>query len=187
MNKIIKNINDRINSYNQLLIDEDFMLNILDAGHLLKSAVHGGKAILICGNGGSAAEAAHMSGEIVGRFKSQRTALPSISLASDIASITAIANDFGYDEIFARQVEAYRHFAGAVVLLSTSGNSENLLIASEKAKRYGLNTVGLLGKDGGKLKNLCDISLIVPSWDTPIIQEMHLTLIHILCEIMEDD
>lgn len=177
----------RIDAYIRLMDDSAFMQSIMNAGRLLSAAVRSGKAILICGNGGSAAEAMHMSGEIVGRFKTDRNALPSISLTADTASLTAVANDFGYQEVFARQVEAYHCFAGAVVLLSTSGNSENLLAAAKKAKEYGLETISLLGKDGGELKDLCDAALIVPSFDTAVIQEIQLALIHILCEMIEVD
>lgn len=184
--EIISSLEDRETIYKRLLHDNDFIKNLSDAGKLLTASVRSGKAVLVCGNGGSAAESMHMSAELVGRFRTNRTALPSISLVSDTASLTAVANDFGYKEIFARQVEAYHDFSGAVVLLSTSGNSENLLAAAKQAKKYGLSTISILGKDGGQLKNFCDIVLLVPSFDTPIIQEVHLALIHMLCGMIED-
>lgn len=144
----------------------------------------GGK-ILIAGNGGSAADAQHFAGEIVGRYKKERKGYPAIALTTDISIITSIANDYSFDIIFSRQIEALAKKGDIFFGISTSGNSKNIIEAVKKAKELGLTTVCLLGKGGGKLKDLADFSIIVPSEDTPRIQECHIMLIHIICEEAE--
>lgn len=144
-----------------------------------------GNKLLIMGNGGSAADAQHFAGEIVSRFRIERPGLPAIALSTDSSIVTAIGNDYGFERIFSRQVEALASPGDAVIGISTSGNSGNVQKALETARAAGCTTIGLLGRDGGSIKDLCDISLIMPSNDTPRIQEGHITVIHILCDLIE--
>ena len=144
-----------------------------------------GNKLMIMGNGGSAADAQHFAGEIVSRFRMERPGLPAISLSTDTSIITAIGNDYGFERIFSRQVEALAAPGDAVIGISTSGNSPNVLKALEVAREAGCTTIGLLGKDGGSIKAVCDIPLIIPSNDTPRVQEGHITVIHILCDLIE--
>ena len=144
----------------------------------------GGK-LLLCGNGGSAADAQHLACELVGRFQKERRAVPAIALSTDTSILTAIGNDYGYEALFARQVEAWAVPGDVLIGISTSGNSQNVLAAVEVARERDLLTIGLTGNDGGKLARLCDIALIVPSNETPRIQETHITIGHILCDLIE--
>lgn len=144
-----------------------------------------GNKLLIMGNGGSAADAQHFAGEIVSRFRIERPGLPAIALSTDSSILTAIGNDYGFERVFSRQVEALASPGDAVIGISTSGNSPNVLKALEVARQAGCTTVGLLGKDGGSIKTLCDIPLVIPSHDTPRVQEGHITVIHILCDLIE--
>lgn len=144
-----------------------------------------GNKLLIMGNGGSAADAQHFAGEIVSRFRMERPGLPAIALSTDTSIITAIGNDYGFERIFSRQVEALAAPGDAVIGISTSGNSPNVLLALETARQAGCTTIGLLGKDGGSIKAACDMPLIMPSNDTPRVQEGHITVIHILCDLIE--
>ena len=145
----------------------------------------GGKLIVL-GNGGSASDAQHMVAELVGRYAVKRQALAAIALTTNSSSLTAIANDFGFEEIFARQLEALAKPQDVVIAISTSGNSPNVLRAMETAKALGLKKIGLTGNDGGKLRDLVDTCVIVPSDSTPRIQEAHTLIIHILCGIVEN-
>lgn len=145
----------------------------------------GGKVIL-CGNGGSASDALHMAGELVGRFQIERRPMPALVLNADIATMTAIANDYGYDEVFSRQVEGHMTPKDILIVFSTSGNSENIYRAVIKAKEKGGKSVGMLGRDGGRIKEAADFSIIVPSNSTARIQESHITIGHIICEIVEE-
>lgn len=151
---------------------------------LVETFARGGK-LLVMGNGGSAADAQHFVAEIVGRFKMERRGLPAIALSTDTSILTAIGNDYGFDKVFRRQVEALAAPGDLVVGISTSGNSPNVLQALELARDMGCRTVGLLGKDGGTVKNACDLALIVPTTDTPRVQEGHITIIHIVCDLLE--
>lgn len=144
-----------------------------------------GNKLLIMGNGGSAADAQHFAGEIVSRFRIERPGLPAIALSTDSSIMTAIGNDYGFERVFARQIEALAAPGDAVIGISTSGNSPNVAKALEVARQAGCTTIGLLGRDGGSIKALCDIPLIMPSNDTPRIQEGHITVIHILCDLIE--
>ncbi len=141
--------------------------------------------ILLCGNGGSAADAQHIAAELVGRFQLERRALPAVALTTDTSILTAVANDYSFDKIFARQVEAIGSKGDVLIGISTSGNSRNVLLAVQKAKDIGLLTIGFTGKNGGKLKNMADHCLIVNSPSTPRIQEVHITLGHVLCDFIE--
>ncbi len=151
---------------------------------LVRTFERGGK-LLVMGNGGSAADAQHFVAEIVGRFKMERRGLPAISLSTDTSILTAIGNDYGFDKVFRRQVEALAVPGDLVVGISTSGNSPNVLQALELAREIGCSTVGLLGTDGGSIKSVCDVALVVPTSDTPRVQEGHITIIHIVCDLLE--
>ena len=143
-----------------------------------------GKLILF-GNGGSAADAQHLAAEMVGRFKMERAALPAIALNTNTSIMTALGNDYDFDIIFARQLEAITSKGDVVIGISTSGNSPNVLKGIEKAKSLGAKTIGLTGRDGGKLSQIVDLALIIPSADTPRIQEAHITVGHIICDLIE--
>ncbi len=150
------------------------------------TALAAGKPLLVCGNGGSAADAQHIVGEMVGRFLKERRALKAICLSSNPAVMTAWANDYSYETVFARQVEAYGE-AGAVILgLSTSGNSGNVVLALEAARKLGMVTIGLTGQGGGAMGPHCDHLFAVPSKSTPAIQQVHLALYHCYCAAVEE-
>lgn len=151
------------------------------------AALRGGHKILWCGNGGSAADAQHMAAEIVGRFRRNRKAWPSVALTTDTSVLTALANDFGYDTVFARQVEALATSGDVLVGLSTSGNSRSVLAAFETARSQGVTTVGFTGESGGKMAALADYLIAVPSRDTARIQETHILAGHMLCDWIELD
>ena len=150
------------------------------------SALVAGRPLLVCGNGGSAADAAHIVGEMVGRFLKERRALKAICLASNSSVLTAWSNDYGYDTVFSRQVEAYAEPGGILFGLSTSGNSKNVLLALEAAKTRGMVTIGMTGEGGGKMASLCDYLFTVPSKSTPAIQQVHLCLYHYFCAAVEE-
>jgi len=154
------------------------------ANKLVEAALKGNK-ILICGNGGSAADAQHLAAELIAKLKYRRRALPAIALTTDTSVITALANDDGFDQVFVRQVEAFGRENDILIGISTSGNSTNVLKAVEQAKQQGMFTIILSGKSGGKLKDIGDLSIIVPSDSTQRIQECHITAGHILCDIIE--
>jgi D-sedoheptulose 7-phosphate isomerase len=156
------------------------------AADVLLRALKGGNKVLICGNGGSAADAQHFATELTGRFMRERRALPGIALTTDSSTLTAISNDYGFGRVFARQVEGLGKKGDALLLISTSGESENLLEAAKAAKAMGISTVALLGKGGGRLKPMCDKSLVVASDKAPRIQEMHALIIHCICELVDD-
>jgi D-sedoheptulose 7-phosphate isomerase len=149
------------------------------------SALQKGKKVLVMGNGGSAADAQHFAAEFVGRFLRERKALPAISLTTDTSILTAVGNDYGYESVFVRQIEALAVNGDVVIGISTSGNSGNVILALNKARETGCLTVGLTGGDGGKIAALSDLSLVVPSRETPRIQEGHILIIHIICDLVE--
>ena len=167
------------------LLERDMVPLIAEMGSLLSDALKRGNKLLVMGNGGSAADSQHFVAEIVGRFKMERRALPAVALSTDTSILTAIGNDYGFDAIFSRQVEALAAAGDVVVGISTSGNSPNVLKALNVAKARGCHTVGLLGKDGGSIRTVCDLALVIPSTDTPRIQEGHGTIIHIVCDLVE--
>jgi len=152
---------------------------------LLVARLLAGNKLLICGNGGSAADAQHLAAELVGRFRRERRALPAIALTTDTSILTALGNDYGYETIFQRQVEALAVPGDVVLGISTSGNSGNVLAALVRARELGCATIALLGGDGGRIAGLVDQPLTVRSAATARVQEVHLTVIHILCELVE--
>ena len=143
------------------------------------------KKLFVCGNGGSAADSQHFSAELVGRFEKDRNGFPAICLSNDSYAITAIGNDYGFNNVFSRQLEALGSKDDILMSISTSGNSRNVIDAVKKAYSMGIYTIALLGKDGGELKDMVDLPIIVESNRTARIQEMHITLIHIICELIE--
>jgi D-sedoheptulose 7-phosphate isomerase len=147
--------------------------------------VLGGARLLACGNGGSAAEAQHFATELVGRYCRNRRPLPAVALSADGSLLTCIANDYGADQVFARAVEGLGRPGDLLVALSTSGNSANVVAAVAAARRLGLHTLALLGKDGGKIKGMADREWIVPSRDTARVQEAHLVFIHVVCDYLD--
>ncbi len=163
----------------------DIRESVFKAALMLSEAIKNGGKIMICGNGGSAADAQHLAAEIVGRFETERRAYPAIALTTDTSILTAVANDYSYDEIFARQVEALGARGDVLVGLSTSGNSGNVIKAVKTAHGRGVATVALCGKDGGELKGLADCAIVVPSGVTARIQEIHIMLLHFFAMIIE--
>lgn len=151
----------------------------------VRDAVLNGHMLLTCGNGGSATDAQHLAEELIGRFRSNRRALPAVALTADSAALTCIANDFGYDHVFARQIAGLARPGDVMLCFSTSGNSGNIVEALRAAKAAGATSIALLGKDGGAARELADLSLIVASNDTARIQEAHLQILHYICEVVE--
>lgn len=149
---------------------------------LILTTLANGNKLLICGNGWSAADAQHRAAELIGRYKTERRSLPAIALTTDSSILTAIGNDYWYDQVFAKQIEWLGNKGDLLIVISTSGNSTNLIEATIRAKEQWVKTVGLLGKGGWKLQALVDIALTVPSDDTPRIQECHQTIYHTICE-----
>lgn len=161
----------------------DDVIALADA--MVESLKAGGK-IVFFGNGGSAADSQHLATEITGRYLKNRPALASVALTTDTSSLTASGNDFGFDQVFARQVEALVKKEDVVVGMSTSGNSPNVLLAFDAARKIGALTVGWTGKDGGRMPDHCDRVFIVPTPSTPIIQQVHMTMGHLICGMVED-
>jgi D-sedoheptulose 7-phosphate isomerase len=152
---------------------------------LLAAALRDGKKILVMGNGGSAADAQHLAAEFIGRFLLERKALPAIALTTDTSILTAVGNDYGFDEVFKRQIEGLANPGDVVIGISTSGRSGNVRRALVAASEMGCKTVGLLGKDGGDIAGIVDLNLTIPVTETPHIQEAHATIIHIVCDLVE--
>lgn len=167
------------------MVSQELAGDIERCAALIVDALNNGKKLLIMGNGGSAADAQHMAAEFVGRFLLNRKALPAIALTTDTSILTAVSNDYGYNETFKRQVEALAVPGDVVIGISTSGNSNNVLYALAAAREAGCKTVGLLGRDGGAIAGAVDVTLTVSAEKTPYIQEAHLTIIHILCNLVE--
>ncbi len=162
------------------------LANIEKAARTIISSLGAGGKLLVFGNGGSAADSQHIAAELVGRFKKERKALAAIALTTNTSILTAIGNDYGYDVIFARQIEALGKKGDVALGISTSGNSKNVVEAFKKAKSIGLKTIGMTGVGGGAIKELSDVTIAAPSKDTPRIQESHGLIGHILCELIEE-
>lgn len=160
--------------------------SIEEASKLVSQTLLNGHKVLLCGNGGSAADAQHIAAELSGRYKTERKGLPGIALTTDTSALTAIANDYGYHRIFDRQVEALANEGDLLIGISTSGNSANVISALKLAKKMGCTTLGMSGRDGGAMNEVCALNLVVPSSDTPRIQEMHILIGHILCQAVDD-
>lgn len=180
--EILRQMDDHCRVMGVLKGESDRIVAVVE---MLTEALAAGKKVLIMGNGGSAADAQHFAAEIVGRFKLERRALPAIALTTDSSILTAVGNDYGFDVVFDRQVEALAQPGDVVIGISTSGTSRNVKLAMERARGIGCRTVGLLGRDGGTIAAIADLSMIVASNDTPRIQEGHITIIHIVCDLVE--
>ncbi len=182
---IKKHLQDSIAVKEKILADANLLSAVEKVANAIVNAYKQGKKVILFGNGGSAADAQHMAGEFVGRFYKERKPLPALALHANTSIVTAISNDYGYDAVFARQVEAHTVAGDVVVGISTSGNSSNVVTAIQKAKEMRAFTVGLTGAKESKLSHVADICLRVPSQDTPRIQEAHITLGHIICFLVE--
>lgn len=158
---------------------------IQSIGECMRTCLQNGGKILLMGNGGSAADCQHIAAEIVGRYKRERKGLPAIALTTDSSILTSVGNDYGFEHIFARQIEALCSEGDVVIGISTSGNSANVVAGIETARGLGAHTVGLTGTGGGRLADLCDAILAMPSGDTPRVQEAHILIGHILCDLIE--
>jgi D-sedoheptulose 7-phosphate isomerase len=184
---MLEAISQQLRDHNAVIdeIERTLAVTVAAVVSALEHAFANGNKLLVMGNGGSAADAQHFAAEIIGRFKLERSALPAIALTTDSSILTAIGNDYGFDAIFSRQVEGLATSGDVVVGISTSGNSPNVKAALAKARERGCKTVALLGRDGGTIRETADIALVVPSFDTPRIQEGHITIIHIVCDLLE--
>ncbi len=158
-----------------------------EAINIARTSYRNGGKMLLMGNGGSAGDAQHIAAEFIGRYKKERKPVAAIALTVDSSILTCIGNDYGYESVFARQVEGLAKKEDVVIAISTSGNSENVIRGVEMAREIGAKTIGLLGKQGGKLKDKVDLAIVVPSSDTARIQEAHITIGHIICEILDED
>ena len=184
---MIAEIASQLQSHREVIghIERELTPMIAEIARLLTETFKRGGKLLVMGNGGSAADSQHFVAEIVSRFRMERRGLPAIALSTDTSILTAIGNDYGFDMVFRRQVEALAVPGDMVFGISTSGNSTNVRNALELARDNGCCTVALLGRDGGSIKSVCDLALIVPSNDTPRVQEGHITIIHIVCDLVE--
>jgi D-sedoheptulose 7-phosphate isomerase len=188
----INSIKDQILASIELkerLLSTEACNDIAQIAKIVLNAFKGGKKVFICGNGGSAADAQHIAAEFVVRFlpNSQRPPLPMIALTTDSSVLTACGNDFGYDKIFSQQLKALGNSGDVIILITTSGNSKNLMEAALYANENGITTIGLLGGDGGSIKDLCNYSIVVPSSTTARIQECHILIGHIICQLVDDE
>ncbi|MFC1943186.1 D-sedoheptulose 7-phosphate isomerase [Chloroflexota bacterium] len=169
------------------MMAENFSDIIADAAQIVINAFKAGGKMFLIGNGGSAADAQHIAAELVGRFKLERTALPAIALTTDTSTLTALANDYGYEAVFSRQLEALANEKDILIAITTSGTSPNILAAVKSAHSKGVTVIGLTGENGGKLKDVADLTIMVPSDDTARIQEAHITIGHIICLLVEKE
>jgi len=161
--------------------------DILNCVNKIVNALKSNNKILIFGNGGSAADAQHIAAELTGRYKTNRDALPAIALTTDTSAITAISNDFGYEVVFKRQIEALAAKGDIAIGISTSGNSKNVILALQEAKKRDCFCIGLSGNGGGDMNEKCDINIVVPSDNTPRIQEMHILIGHTICQLIDNE
>jgi D-sedoheptulose 7-phosphate isomerase len=190
MNKL-KNENDNIELIFEEHIDlaikckNEIELKIFEACEIIREAIDNGKKLLLLGNGGSAADAQHIAAEFTGRFVLERKALPALALTTDTSALTAIGNDYGYEMVFQRQVEALAQQGDVLIGISTSGNSINVINALFTGREKGCKTIGLSGNDGGVMNDCCDLNIVVPSNTTARIQEMHILVGHIFCNYID--
>jgi D-sedoheptulose 7-phosphate isomerase len=182
---ITHQIKSSISVKQKILDDINVVKSIQDAANLCISAYLSSNRLLIAGNGGSASDAQHIAAELVSRFEYDRPGLPSLALTTDTSILTAVGNDYGYEAIFSRQLQAHAKPSDIFLAISTSGNSNNIIAAAEYANKNQIQTIGLTGNTGGKLKSLCEICICVPSDNTARIQEAHILIGHILCKAIE--
>ena len=186
MKKIKEIINSSIETKQKLLIDENLLNTICNTIDVIVNAFRNGKRVYFCGNGGSAADAQHLAAEFSGRFYKNRKALPAEALHCNTSYLTAVANDYSFDDIYSRLIDGIGEEGDILVGLSTSGNSVNILRAFETARKKEMVTVGFTGESGGKMRSLCDHLINIPSTDTPRIQESHIMVGHIICQLVEE-
>lgn len=186
MDKIKQIILNSIRTKEQILQDETLLNTVSQVVNLVTTAFQQGKRVYFCGNGGSAADAQHLAAEFSGRFYTDRKALPAEALHCNTSYLTAVANDYGYDVVFSRMIDGIGEKGDVLIGLSTSGNSVNIIKAFEVAASKGITTIAFTGATGGKMKTMCDHLINVPSTDTPRIQESHITIGHIICQLVEE-
>ena len=184
INKIISEIEESIKVKSDIINDKSLLLKIERLANEILTSINNGGKIMFCGNGGSFADSQHLAAEFVSRLRFDRAPLPSIALGTNSSNITAIANDYGYEEVFSREIIAIGKEGDILIPISTSGNSKNILKAIKSAKDKQIKVIGLTGKNGGEMKNLCDL-ILVPSESTEKIQESHIMIGHIICSIVE--
>ena len=185
MKKIKESLGEISNNFINLVSQST--LDIQEASNLMIQCLQSGRKIMFCGNGGSAADAQHLSAELVGRYMKNRKPLASIALTTDTSAITAISNDFSFDKIFSRQLESIGNEGDLLYAISTSGKRENIITALKTAKLLKIKTIGITGSEGAGFKELCDITITVPASRPDRIQEMHIAIGHIICEILESE
>lgn len=187
--KMLRIIKQRFEDHQELVAkvmkDEPLMDKLGEAAAMIRTAIAEGHKVMFCGNGGSAADCQHLAAEFVGRFQKERQGLPAIALTVDTSILTAVANDYGYNHVFARQVEALGQPGDVLVGISTSGNSKNVIAAIRKAKPMGIHTVGMTGGMGGKVNEITDVCLVIPCDVTARVQEVHALMGHIICEMAD--
>ena len=186
MDKIKKIIKSSIDTKQSVLQNEGLLKTIAASVDVIVNAFRNGKRVYFCGNGGSAADAQHLAAEFSGRFYADRKALPAEALHCNTSYLTAVANDYGFDEIYSRLIDGIGEQGDVIVGLSTSGNSPNILKAIKTAKKKVMITIGFTGKSGGEMRTLCDHLINIPSTDTPRIQESHIMVGHIICQLVEE-
>lgn len=180
--EILKSFDESISTLEETKKSIGIIKKIVDD---ITSCFNGGHKIVIFGNGGSAADSQHFAAEFIGRFCAERKSLPAISLTTDSSNLTAIGNDYSFDDVFARQCESLVNDGDIVIGISTSGKSNNVIRALQTAKEKGGKTIGILGNDGGEIKNIVDTAIVIPSKSTPRIQESHRLILHIICDMVE--
>ena len=185
-NKIKNILGEAFDVHNRILDDKIILQNIERSVEILINAFNKGNKLLLCGNGGSAADAQHIAAELSGRFYKDRKPLFAEALHVNSSFVTAVANDYGYENIYSRMTEAAGKDGDVLIAISTSGNSLNIINAVHKANMLGMHTVGFTGEDGGNIKEFCDLMIQIPSSDTPRIQEGHILVGHIICELIEE-
>jgi D-sedoheptulose 7-phosphate isomerase len=168
-----------------MLADEAMLSIVAEAARHCVAALRAGCKVVLAGNGGSASDAQHIAAELVGRFERDRAGLPALALTTNASQLTALANDYGYEAVFSRQIQAFGKSGDVFIGLSTSGNSPNVIRAAEEARRLGMVVVGMTGKSGGRLESLCTLCIKVPSDNTARVQESHITIGHIVCSLIE--
>lgn len=183
---ITQSIIEGIRLKEDVLNNQQMLADIEAVGSLIVQTLQRGHKVLLCGNGGSAADAQHIAAELVGRFVTEREGLPAIAMTTDTSILTAVSNDYGFDHVYERQTAALGTKGDILIALSTSGNSPNIEYALQKAQSMKITTVGLLGRDGGRCKTLCDYSFIIHHAESARIQEVHITIGHILCGIVDN-
>ena len=186
-NYITKQIAESAATKHAILENEPLLETIVAVAKACVEVYRQGKKTLLAGNGGSAADAQHIAAELVGRYGFDRPSIPSLALTTDTSNLTAIGNDYGYDKVFSRQLEGMGQEGDLFIGISTSGNSQNIINAFESAHHKGITTVALVGRDGGKMGSIADYAIIIPSNATPRIQESHILIGHILCDIIEKE